>query len=449
LSAALEYHRRTSFAGWRTLAKEDPRRYVGPRPPLVKDYPNAERVPLDASVAGRLLRDGAGVVRSQPGRDYGGGTMHWRAYSSAGALYPVEAYVAAGEGLYSFDPLAGALARIADGDARAAVDAVVDATAETFVVLTGIHARTGWKYLERGYRHVWWDAGTMLANLLALAAADDLRPRLYTAFVDDELNAVLGIDGAHEYALAVLALGDDGTEVGARLGATAQSAPAKQRRFPLAEAAHEAGSLADLEAVRAWRAEPEGEEPQLPRDELARAIRRRRSIRRYGPEPLPREELAELLAWSEAPVPADAPRVVRQAVTVASVDELAPGTYDARLELLREHDGRDVREAAGMAAMDQDHSRRAAVNVFQLADLHAVVSRVGDRGYRWAQLEAGIRAGRLQVGAFRRCWGATASTFFDDEVSRLLETHEAPMLMVAIGPRRPAPRGGRGAGRAR
>jgi hypothetical protein len=34
-----------------------------------------------------------------------------------------------------------------------------------------------------------------------------------------------------------------------------------------------------------------------------------------------------------------------------------------------------------------------------------------------------------------RGWGAAAATFFDDEVSRVLETSEAPMLMVAIGRR--------------
>jgi hypothetical protein len=78
------------------------------------------------------------------------------------------------------------------------------------------------------------------------------------------------------------------------------------------------------------------------------------------------------------------------------------------------------------------------VNVFQLADVQGVVERLGDRGYRWAQLEAGIRAGRLQVGAFRRGWGAAASTFYDEEVSRLLETTDAPMLMVSLGPRRQA-----------
>ena len=35
-------------------------------------------------------------------------------------------------------------------------------------------------------------------------------PRLYTAFVDPELNDALGVDGVHEYALALLALGTHG-----------------------------------------------------------------------------------------------------------------------------------------------------------------------------------------------------------------------------------------------
>ncbi len=435
MSAALEYHRRTAVGAPRGWEAEDELRYVGPRPAVFKDYGDAERLPLEISVAGQLLRDGAGVVRSEPGRDYGGGTMHWRAYSSAGGLFPVEAYVAEPDALYSFHPLERALVRIADGDARAAVGAAADASGETFVVLTGIHARTGWKYLERGYRHVWWDAGTMLANLLALAAADDLRPRLYVGFVDRALNEALGVDGVGEYALAVVGLGDRGGLSAAP--SLTDHAPSRrtERRFPLAEAAQAASALADVDAVRAWRSDAEGDEPKQPRDELVRAVRRRRSVRRYADEPLPREELADLLAWSEAAVPADVSRVVRQLVTVAAVRELVPGRYGACLDLLHEDDEDELRERAGFAAMDQDHARLAAVNVFQLADLDSVVARHGDRGYRWAQLEAGIRAGRLQIGAFVRGWGAVASTFFDEEVSRLFETAEAPMLMVAIGPR--------------
>ena len=36
------------------------------------------------------------------------------------------------------------------------------------IVVTGVPWRTGWRYRERGYRHVYWDAGTMLAQLLAV-----------------------------------------------------------------------------------------------------------------------------------------------------------------------------------------------------------------------------------------------------------------------------------------
>jgi SagB-type dehydrogenase family enzyme len=434
VSEALEYHRATNVTAGGT--DEDEVRTIETKPSVFKDYGDARRVPLETSIAGPLLQDGAGIVRTQKRRDYGGGTIYWRAYSSAGALYPVEAYVATADGLFSFDALAPALVRIGgDVRARLAEAAALDAIAHEFVVLTGIHERTGWKYMERGYRHIWWDAGTMLANLLALAAADGLAPRLYTAFVDAEVNEALGVDGEHEYSLALLALGRDEARGPVPTPSDTVSLREIGVTFPLALRAHTASSFADANVVREWRAAKPGDEPKLDRDALVHAIQRRRSVRAYSEKPLPREELAELLRWSEAPIPADAAPVVRQILTVAAADGLEPGIYDTELNLLAPREEGELREAAGFAAMEQNHPRDAAVNVFQLGDLEAIVERLGDRGYRWAQLEAGIRAGRLQIGAFMRGWGAAASTFFDDEVSRLLYTHEAPLLMVAIGPR--------------
>jgi len=435
VSATLDYHRSTNVPAHGT--DEDEARTLHTHPSAFKDYGDAARVPLETSVAGPILRDGAAVVRTRthfghPGRR----TVHFRGYSSAGALYPVEAYVAASDGLYSFDALAPALVRVRERDARAAVAAAVDASAAEFVVLTGLHARTGWKYIERGYRHVWWDAGTMLANLLALAAADDLRPRLHTAFADGALNEALGVDGVTEYALAVVALGEPtGASAAPNHPTNSLLRAASGPRYPLAEAAHAASSLADAEKVREWRIDPRGEEPALDRDALVRAIGRRGSVREYAQRPLPHDELADLLRWAEAPVPADAPSVVRQVVTVAAVDGLEPGIYDPELNVESTRDEGELRDAVGFAAMEQEHPRDAAVNVFQMADLDALAGALGDRGYRWAQLEAGIRAGRLQVGAFMRGWGAAASTFYDEEVSRVVETDEAPLLMVAIGPR--------------
>ena len=201
MSDALAYHRATNVAAHGT--DEDEARTLETYPTLFKDYGDSERVPLEKSLAGPILGNGAAVMRTRthfgsPGRR----TVQFRGYSSAGALYPIEAYVASADALYSFDALTPGLVRVG-GDVRGRLGV----TAREIVILTGIHARTGWKYMERGYRHVWWDAGTMLATLLALAAAEGLAPRLYTAFVDADVNAALGLDGEHEYALALLALG--------------------------------------------------------------------------------------------------------------------------------------------------------------------------------------------------------------------------------------------------
>ena len=439
MSDALAYHRATNVAAGGT--DEDEERVVETRPVPFKEYGSAERLPLETTVAGPLLQDGAGIVRSRtsaarnaPGRR-DRGEVHFRGYSSAGALYPVEAYVASAEGLFSFDPLGPSLVRLS-GDVRGALaEAAAAPVPEAFVVLTGIHARTGWKYMERGYRHVWWDAGTMLANLLALAASDGLSPRLHTAFVDRAVNEALGVDGRNEYTLALLALGSESNappdDPSNRL-LLREKGPG----YPLAEAAHAASVLGDQDAVRAWRTAESESEPTLSRDELVRAIRQRGSVREYSPQPLPLLNVERLLLWSLiAPIPGDAPPVVRPWVTVNAVEGLEPGVYDGELRLIRGMPENELRARSGFAAMEQDHPRLAAFNVWLMADVDGVVGRLGDRAYRWAQLEAGIRAGRVQIGAFGRDWGAAASTFYDDEVSKLLGTDESPLLMVAVGGR--------------
>ena len=138
-----------------------------------------------------MLRLGAGVVRRR-------GDYEFRTYSSAGALYPIEIYVATADGLFHFHPRELGLRRLRDDDVRAALGG-----GGTVLALTGILARTAWKYDARGYRHLFWDAGTMLANLLGLAPGE---ARVLTGFVDDEVNAVLDVDGEEEAAVALLQL---------------------------------------------------------------------------------------------------------------------------------------------------------------------------------------------------------------------------------------------------
>jgi SagB-type dehydrogenase family enzyme len=160
------------------------------KPNPYKEYPGVELEALPPHLD-RLLRLGAGVSRSRRGYDF-------RTYSSAGALYPIEVYVATAGGLLHFHPRELGLRRLGDEDVRDQLGG-----GETVLALTGILWRTAWKYDARGYRHLFWDAGTMLANLLELTPGE---ARVLTGFVDDEVNAVLGVDGIDEAALALLQL---------------------------------------------------------------------------------------------------------------------------------------------------------------------------------------------------------------------------------------------------
>src|SRR5207245_11218315 len=145
----------------------------------------------------------AGVVRTMA-RPYT--TWPFRAAGSAGGRFPLEVYVAVPDGVdvpagvHWYDPREHALVRIAPpprGGAPA-------------LAVTGVPWRTGWRYRERGYRHVYWDAGTMLSQLLAAATSAGVATSLYTRFPDDAVMQLVGADGTDEWPVAVVGLGGGG-----------------------------------------------------------------------------------------------------------------------------------------------------------------------------------------------------------------------------------------------
>ena len=71
-----------------------------------------------------------------------------------------------------------------------------------------------------------------------------------------------------------------------------------------------------------------------------------------------------------------------------------------------------------------------------IIDLRSVLERLGNRGYRAAQIEGGIVGGRLYLAAYAQRFGATGLTFFDDEVVDFFSPHAAGksvMFLVALG----------------
>ena len=87
---------------------------------------------------------------------------------------------------------------------------------------------------------------------------------------------------------------------------------------------------------------------------------------------------------------------------VNSVEVLEQGAYvfhkdrDA-LELLKSGDYRHV---AGQLGLGQALAADASVNIYCLTDLHHVLDRFGNRGYRAPQLEASITAGKIYLAAY-------------------------------------------------
>ncbi len=423
------------------------------RPHPFKEYRGLEPVPLPGALGlDRLLRFGAGVIRTR--EVPGGDVYHFRTYASAGALYPVEVYVVVGDlpgleaGVYHFHPGELALRRLRRGDFRSFLGC---GASGAVLVLTGILWRTAWKYGARGFRHLFWDAGTMLANLLALAA--DEGPVVHTGFVDEQVNRLVGVDGRREAALALVSLGSAHAVAASRSVEPPPIAPAveplsrEEVSYPLAEELHAASALTSPEEVERYT-----ERSTYGRDvsgadltagePLESVIRRRGSARHFTLESITAAGFEAILAAAVAPYDADTPRAGELYVIANAVDTLEPGAYRYRAgagtELVK---AGNFRRAAGYLALEQAHAARAAATHFILGDLEATLAARGNRGYRALQLEAGIVAGRLYLAACARRLGATGLTFYDDDVARFLTggTERQPLLCVALGPaRRPS-----------
>jgi SagB-type dehydrogenase family enzyme len=172
----------------------------------VRDYV-AE--PLSLEALSCLLHAAQGVTEHRWG---------FRAAPSAGALYPIELYVVVHDvvglkpGIYHYAVQEHELELLQQGDFRAAVMQAglwqdFLGQASICFILSAIFQRTRWKYHERTYRYVLLEAGHIGQNLYLAATSMGLGACAVGAFLDDELNDLLGLDGEEEAALYVISVG--------------------------------------------------------------------------------------------------------------------------------------------------------------------------------------------------------------------------------------------------
>ena len=365
---------------------------------------------LDVPALARLLFLSSGVVRTshRRGRDW-----LFRAAGSAGGRFPMELYVSArgvdglDDGVHWYDPVGHALLQVgpaAGGEA-------------TTLVVTGIPWRTGWRYAERGFRHIYWDSGTLLSHALALAAA----PRLWTRFPDAAVARLVGADGTHEFGVALVALeaGEPAIEPGGE--AVVGTIDTSPREFPLVTRAQHAGDLAQLGEPWPEPAPLDVAPPHSP--SLDDVILTRGSTRRMDASATVSRErfdfaMAASLRGTRVP----------HWVAVHAVQALEPGLYrwpDLDTPVRRG----DLREVMLRACWDQDLGRDAAFVVMAAIDLDGL----DDRGYREAQLDAGIVEGRLHIAAYALGIGASGMTFLDSEIEPLLGDGLSGLLFTCVG----------------
>ncbi len=400
--------------------------------------------------------------------------MYFRAAACTGALYHIDLYLVTADlpgltaGVYHFGAHDFALRRLRDGDHRGVVVAATEdpaiARSPAIVVMTSTYWRNSWKYQARAYRHAYWDSGTMLANFLSVAAAQRIPARVLAGFADNPIDALLGLATDNEVSLALLPVGDGAEPPGPAphldpLDYETMPLSRHEVDYPAIRAMHAASSLSSGPEARAWRGAtpesvlgaPDGRVVELEQDDddalegepVERVIVRRGSSRRFARDPIGYRQLSNLLDRATRAMSADFLDPVGSTLSqlyliVHAVDGMQPGAYvfhrdRGALELLMEGDFRDT---SGFLGLEQELPADAAVDVFFLTDLEAVLERFGNRGYRAAQLEAAVLGGRLYLAAYGQGLGASGLTFYDDEVTDFFSPHAAGksvMFLVALG----------------
>ncbi len=157
----------------------------------LRDFTSAQLTPAQLS---QLLWAAHGITES---RD------KLRTIPSAGALYPLEIYLATADGLYHHLPHAHQLQRLTTVDirpdlARAALRQTSLSTAPAVFVIAAVLARTAHTYGGDAVRYVHLEVGHAAQNILLQSAALGLGAVPIGAFYEQKIRIALGLPGDHE-----------------------------------------------------------------------------------------------------------------------------------------------------------------------------------------------------------------------------------------------------------
>jgi SagB-type dehydrogenase family enzyme len=180
---------------------------------------------------------------------------------------------------------------------------------------------------------------------------------------------------------------------------------------------------------------------------IEEAILHRRSVRRYTKEAITLNDLSQLLWAAQGITSEEGFRTAPSAgalyplevyVVAGDVDGLSDGVYRYRaeghtLQRIRDH---DLRSNLSECALHQTQITDAAVDIVFAAVFNRSTTKYGERGVRYAYIEAGHAAQNVYLQAEASGIGVCAvGAFYEQEVSELLALpdDETPIYILTVG----------------
>ena len=176
-----------------------------------RDY---RQEPLSLQELANLLWATQGVTIKAP-------APWFRTAPSAGALHPIDTYLVINRvkdleaGIYRLKVEDFVLEFKKPGDfsvriAEAALDQDLARHAAVVFVWVAVIQRSRQKYRQRAYRYIYLDSGHLAQNLYLAATAMNLGCCAIAAFYDEEVNQIVGADGAEETTVYLATIGKKG-----------------------------------------------------------------------------------------------------------------------------------------------------------------------------------------------------------------------------------------------
>lgn len=400
-------------------------------------------------------------------------------------------------GVYHFCPAEFNLTEIRSGDYMAQLSVAAGnnsniLNSQITIVFTSFAWRNAWKYQARSYRHWYWDSGVIAANLLAITTSMKIPSELVVGFVDDTLNNLLRLEKQKEATILMAAINTRPSSEKVEIGDTKKMEEIRIPNLPTLKAVplsksgeidyfeiwrlHQASKLDNENEVKEWinryhhnrnetvgKASDTNHEPSLYNPikiisedssvkepishngsvlNLGETILIRGSTRKFTVAPIPFSILSVILSCVTTGTPMDFLRkgdtLIDIYLIANGIENLSRGGYffnskSNSLEVLKSHVSREM---SGYLCLGQSLFSDASAVLFLMCNLKNILDILGNRGYRAAQFEAGVIAGKIYLSAYAQGIGASGSTFFDEAVTEFFSLHaenKSPMIAIGIG----------------